>query len=532
MSFARAAVEMQALERRVAELERLVRGRDHELARHTVPAAPVLDFEKILRLVAQRENTKQEDAELAEFTDLHQSHTQGMNVVEAYGPEKTKQLISLLSQRLGGGAVVGVEQLRLAKGLYRETRAAELLPVRFYFERISPRELDAGTREEAAKCLNNVLFQNPELRDSLLGEVEQLTVYLREVAQVVRNAEQSSNFEARTLLLSLKALFQSSHGDEQVAKLLVQSGVMSALVERLADAFVEVMQGAEEEEALSLVSETFEGLARGNLLIDGFRLLFILANYAQEEMLTALLGNDGFAPLQGDELEQCELTVAGLGMGDRYVFVQTLVLLFDLPAHKSSLKDLGNFDQIKIRVANLLMFANRAPGFVQYLHRHKVGPKLVELFYRQSRLVLSPNAKPSHQEDLLPLILGLKTLIDSNEDFLLEFQEIFFSKLQPELDATEFTSKQEFDQEKERRHFAGKSVPDTPFGNCVALLTCYEENIKRMCGEFLYDLCDGNPDKVTKLVGFGHAAHLLAIKGGMIGQIMANQNRSGGGNGS
>lgn len=524
-------MEMQALERRVAELDRLVRGRDHELARHTAPATPVLDFEKILRLVAQRENTAQEDAELAAFTDLHQSHTQGMNVVEAYGPDKTRQLVSVLAQRLGTGAAVGMEQLRLAKGLYRETRAAELLPVRFYFDKLSPRELDAGTREEAAKCLNNVLFENPELRDSLLlaGEVDQLTAYLREVAQVVRNAEQSSNFEARTLLLSVKALFQSSDGDEQVAKLLVQSGVMSALVDRLAGAFLEVTQGAGEVE-LSLVSDSFEGLARGNLLIDGFRLLFILANYAQDEMLTALLGNDGFAPLQGEALERCDLTTAGLGMGDRYVFVQTLVLLFELPAQTSSLKDLGNFDQIKIRVANLLMFANRAPGFVQFLHRHKVGPKLVELFYRQSRLVLSPNAKPSHQEDLLPLILGLKTLIDSNEDFLLEFQEIFFSKLQPELDASVFTSKQEFDQEKERRHFAGKSVPDTPFGNCVALLTCYEENIKRMCGEFLYDLCDGNPDKVTKLVGFGHAAHLLAIKGGMIGQIMANQNRTSGGN--
>jgi hypothetical protein len=302
--------------------------------------------------------------------------------------------------------------------------------------------------------------------------------------------------------------------------MLLKSGFVSAAVERMSTAFMEAVDVKtrkliQTSDGIPLLSTTQEGIARGSVILDGFRFLYVVAIFADDELLQALLQNEGKPTLQGEELERCELDNPNLGLGDRYVFLQTHVALVTTNPGTSQ-KDVDNLDLIKISVCSLLMFANRALGFIAYLYRRGVGPCLFQLLDRETTRANRPGGS---EDELLSILIAIKTLVDDNANFKEEMQDLLFERLQPELDPSDYATEEEFNTAREKRHFSGRSIPDTVFGKVVKLLTSFHDHVKRYAGELLYFLCDEDSNKVTALVGFGHAAHILAIKGGMLGQV-------------
>lgn len=66
-------------------------------------------------------------------------------------------------------------------------------------------------------------------------------------------------------------------------------------------------------------------------------------------------------------------------------------------------------------------------------------------------------------------------------------------------------------------------APDMEFNEVksvlVRLMTCSNYNVKSYVGEFLFHLCDQNPEKLTAHTGFGNAVGLLAEKG-LLGNLL------------
>jgi len=535
MSFAKALQEISALERRVEELTRASKGKDLELARLQQGQSEQLnprEIDAVVQALKDSETTKLLEV-LIPFVDRHQSVETGMNVLKTFGKDKHQSLVEAITnrlQKLDDNEAVTTEILRLTRGLLREARAScqpicdQVVP--FFLARIH-RDQPSGVREASARCAHTILTQNATVRDAIIADekhIDQMTLILEEMAALVRNPESSCNGECARLFVTVKALFvgNQGEGDKLVARMLIRSGFVSATVERMSLSFMEAVDIKEKklrDVHGPLLSTTQEGLGRGSVLLDGFRFLYIVAIFADEDMLQALLENDNKPTLSGEDLEKCDLSNPALGLGDRYVFLQTHVTLVTTGSGTVT-KDIDNLDMIKISVCSLLMFANKAPGFVAYLFRRGVGPCLYELLDRETTRAKMPGGQ---EDDLLSILIAIKTLVDDNEDFKEQFQDLFFSRLQPELNPSDYGTEEEFSKAREQRHFRGRSIPDTTFGKVVALLTSFHDHVKRYAGELLFFLCDEDANKMNALVGFGHSAHILAIKGGMLSQMGGGQ---------
>jgi len=528
MSFARAAQEVQALERQLEELTRAGKGKDLEIHRLQHPHETISPH--VDDLLAQLcEGEELVVKVLTEFSDKHQSLEHGTLVLNMYGLEKQQALVKVICDRLSrenDDPLVVTELLRLARGLLRESRenCAQLCDklLSLVVTRVAA-EQHVKVREAAIRCMHSALHQNSAIRDKLVSDekaIDQLTLALEKVAELVRYPELSSHSECARIFVAVKALFVGSHdeNDKIVARMMLKSGFIPALIERVSQAFLEVAD-IETHQLIDgygpVLSTTYEGNSRGTVLVDGFRFLYVTALFADEEMLNMLLQNEGKPTLTGQELENCYLNNPKLGVGDRYVFLQSQVTLVEANMDSIS-KDVDNLDVIKISVCSLLMFANRGTGFVAYLYRRGVAKSLFALLDRETSRAKRPGG---HSDDLLPILIAIKTLVDDNDDFKEQFQDLFFESLRAEIDPSDYETEEEFKQAAEKRHFQGSSIPDTVFGKTVELLTSFHDHVKRYAGELLYYLCDEDPNKVTKLVGFGHAAHILAIKGGMLGQL-------------
>jgi hypothetical protein len=532
MSFERAMREVEAIERQALELERQSKGKDVELARlngqfDTAKA----DSPETLTGVIQALEGSDNLGLLTAFVDQHQSVETGMNLGKCFPREAVQGLVNTVAKRLQRGDHSDpalLETLRLARGMLRESRevASALVNDAFalFVLRITRKHAPA-VRDAALKCFQICIAQNIKLRNALIENeqaIDRLTLAAEEMAAIIRDPDLSSNIESARIVVTLKNLFDGSAGQEDkiIARMLIKSGVVSANVERMAKAFMEIADMPSKsliESSNALVSTTYEGISRGTVLIDGFRFMYVVAVFADEDLLQAMLQNDSKPTLSGEDLERCDLSNPNLGMGDRYVFLQTHVMLANVPPTAPK-KDQDNFDKIKCSLCSTLAFADRAPGFVAYLYRHGVGRALFELLDRETTRAKLPGGT---EEGLLNILIAIKVLVDNNDDVKENFQDMFFERILPELDPADFNTEEEFMQAKEKRHYAGRSIPETTFGKVVQLLTSFDDHVKRFAGELLYTLCDEDSNKVVHFVGFGHAAHLLAIKGGMLGQIGA-----------
>jgi len=460
------------------------------------------------------------DAETLKRFNVQHANAVGKDdgLVAMFGPEARGTFVVAVAVRLQApDDDVTVELLRAARNLLRETSAADsnMVLASRALQLFVPRLTSPSfiIRDEAIKCLNNSLVKNPMGRDALLSRNDQVFDVL--AARLAPG--KASNCEAQRICAALMNLFSGpAKKDEDCAGLLVTSRLMEALVDRLAHVFqVEVSSSSSPDTAVNdSLSGGWEGRSRAQLLTDGLRVLYAIAVYSTETMLVTLMGNQGKPPLQGEALARADLATPGLGVGDQYVFLLLRVLL----CKADFAGDVEGLDKVKRQVCSLLLFGEKAPGFFDFLHAHGVARPFLDLMERSIAALAT-----HHSHDvLLPVLAGLHALCDANERFVDDLRVLLLSNLLDELDPNDFDTEEVWKQALERRHFQGHSRPGTQFHALVSLLTNLDEHIKRFAGEIVWRVCGGDAQVVTKAAGFGHAAHLLAIKGGMLEQMMAN----------
>jgi hypothetical protein len=85
-------------------------------------------------------------------------------------------------------------------------------------------------------------------------------------------------------------------------------------------------------------------------------------------------------------------------------------------------------------------------------------------------------------------------------------------------------SDEEIKEAAERQQIIGVTPPHVLGGKLTKFLTIVDTNLKRYAGEFLFNLC-GDQGTFIKRVGYGPGAHMVAIRAGTIGGIIAQQDK-------
>jgi hypothetical protein len=85
-------------------------------------------------------------------------------------------------------------------------------------------------------------------------------------------------------------------------------------------------------------------------------------------------------------------------------------------------------------------------------------------------------------------------------------------------------SDEEIKESAERHGITGITPVHVLGGKLIKFLTIVDTNLKRYAGEFLFNLC-GDQATFIKRVGYGAGAHMVAIRAGTIGGIIAQQDK-------
>ena len=564
----RARTEITSLELRISELERVGRAKDAQLSRASSspspsppPPPPPLE--------ASREAPREAAAAAAAARAIDDYLVSRAGLPRLFESLAVKREVSAALGRTlrayaDGGGSSGTRArhhaacLRLARSVLRERETRDDLEAcrelwtdvaRLYFAPLTTTTTARGgssdadedgmaaeeVREEAAKAGNNALFKNTEAREELARGVRALeTGAFPLLAKEIADVGNTSDAQATRIWNTLMVVFSSANSveDKVLAKAMIKAGVMAATVSRLAFAYREAVGFSRDTVVRphALSHATFEGRNRAMLLETGLRFLYAVAVSGEEEMLGALLANGGKPVLQGEALDSVDLETPDMGVGDEISFLQIRVAV----STATTLPDADALDGVITRLCPLLMMADAAPGFVPFFHKHGGVRGLLRLLGRVLRRAHAAvhgddaNAVAAvavNQDVLLPLLVVLFKFAEASPEALDDMRDAVCGagSLLPDLRVEDFGSKEEFERAKEQRHFKGHAKEGTTLFFLVKLLTTFEEHVKRYAGELLWLLCDENADVVTHHCGFGNAAHMLAIKGGMMGQILAQQ---------
>jgi len=190
-------------------------------------------------------------------------------------------------------------------------------------------------------------------------------------------------------------------------------------------------------------------------------------------------------------------------------------------------EDKKALQEVQHQVFCVLMFAGNVPGFPDFLVQKGVIAKMVDLTVDVLKDIKSFDksdfkVKQGLLSTLLPMLIVNNTLAENSESAKITMSDKLYPYELPEPEYSEM-NEEEAKQAQANRHMEGTTPDEVPGALLKPLMTSYNSNIKRFVGEWIWTLCDGDNAMFILRVGYGNGVHMMAMKAGMMGEILKKQ---------
>lgn len=180
--------------------------------------------------------------------------------------------------------------------------------------------------------------------------------------------------------------------------------------------------------------------------------------------------------------------------------------------------------ELQLLAVNVVMMALELDGFAQRFDNRGGAEALVGLLEAKVGEVMLLEEGSSFKAfgELLPIVIACLKLCERSPSAHALIKARVFPRTKPAVDVTGL-SKGKATSLLKKRQVEGDTPDDVLGAHLIKFLTCLESNLKRCTGELLLALCDDDTNEFTARCGYGNAAHMMAIKGGMMGDILKQQ---------
>mmetsp|Transcript_42962 Transcript_42962/g.68992 ORF Transcript_42962/g.68992 Transcript_42962/m.68992 type:complete len:486 (-) Transcript_42962:1563-3020(-) len=361
-------------------------------------------------------------------------------------------------------------------------------------------------REESIKCLNNSMYESRENQSKFCGLAKDKGFGCLEF--LLEQYKDWVNFHRACFISMFIVAGGQEPPDASISKILAQACISSVVQ-------MAVFLKNPNERGVDFSTWPKDAL---NALTAGLQLIYavgvshreVLAYFEQESL-------ENIQTLSEDELIKRVDTMTLEDPTIPYLDRLGLVLIQVLKADWNCTPELKN---VKSHTLNLLMIACGMNQFAHFFYEQGAVESLVTTLKQRIATLHDESSTKLHTvqsfRELLPIVISFSELADKSSLAKAKIKEFFFSGTLPDLvNPTE--------KEGNDRKMEGNTPKDSLGGFMISLLTCIDSNLKRSTGELLYILCDNDAAEITERCGYGPAAHILAIKGGTIGGIIAQQ---------
>mmetsp|Transcript_14096 Transcript_14096/g.17113 ORF Transcript_14096/g.17113 Transcript_14096/m.17113 type:complete len:492 (-) Transcript_14096:1751-3226(-) len=244
--------------------------------------------------------------------------------------------------------------------------------------------------------------------------------------------------------------------------------------------------------------------------------------------------HEGVLPLLKEEDERNKPTdaeiadiVANLSLTDSKVPILDKLGFLLIHLLMSKGEDKKALQEVQHQVFCVLMFAGNVPGFPDFLVQKGVIAKMVDLTVDVLKDIKSFDksdfkVKQGLLSTLLPMLIVNNTLAENSESAKITMSDKLYPYELPEPEYSEM-NEEEAKQAQANRHMEGTTPDEVPGALLKPLMTSYNSNIKRFVGEWIWTLCDGDNAMFILRVGYGNGVHMMAMKAGMMGEILKKQ---------
>lgn len=391
--------------------------------------------------------------------------------------------------------------------------------------------------EEGLKCVNNCLFNNKEPLTALAAKPDTLD---RLLVSVSKRSDVTSDHLARVCRILL--FFFTVPGLGKVAaEVAMRHDVrfLRFLVNQMSMVVQELLP-KEGSPWIELRSDSLD-TPNTHLLVDGLKLLYATAvidessvkqlEKGDEERLTA---DPGIVELIGQlSLDKRVPESARLGFLLAHVTMATVAddigdtSNTDAVPTKAALQE--RLEGIQRQAFNLLMYATKVKAYDEFLEYSGVLARLVHhISTRVDKvLTLDEHGRADVVYDAFvvvgPVIIACNEAIKRCDAARRTAFKLVFSEEIP-IPNLAGMSDEDIKEAAEKQHIIGVTPAHVLGGKLSKFLTIVDTNLKRYTGEFLFNLC-GDQGTFIKRVGYGPGAHMVAIRAGTIGGIMAQHER-------
>eukprot|EP00924_Labyrinthula_sp_SR-Ha-C_P004430 augustus_masked-scaffold_89-processed-gene-0.5-mRNA-1 protein AED:1.00 eAED:1.00 QI:0/0/0/0/1/1/3/0/766 len=253
-----------------------------------------------------------------------------------------------------------------------------------------------------------------------------------------------------------------------------------------------------------------------NLISSGLKLLYGLG-FSNDDLLKELYEyNETNHPVSQEEIAQIlsELSLVDdkVPVLDRLGFL--LIRIF-LDEDKEMIG-------LQKQATTILLQTEKLPEkerFIEFLVQKGVIGRIVVLLEKE---VIPMENFYDRKMDLISFLAVLTKFCEASEQAKIVIEEKLFPYTLSEPDYSGL-SEAEAKKVRNKRHMEG-NTPDNVLGRrIIELMTDFDQNVKRLAAELVWAICDGDKNRFIVRAGYGNGVHLMAIKGGLMEQMMKNQ---------
>jgi len=388
--------------------------------------------------------------------------------------------------------------------------------------------LGTESAAESLKCLNNALFDHEPVQKRFCAIPAE-----KGFGCLVHVLHEGEKHQEEFQRCTFVCMFISAGGqeDDSSAVSLAFAEATIATLTKIALQFDKLAGREQDPAAIDFFSGPNDGQERRQALVGGLRLLYAIA--ATHSKVTEVLTERSqrhVMELTGGSPEKLAELVASLSLSREEVpsldrLGLLLIAIMKTKDEKESEERRAALDELKDQAITVLMLACNIKGFVDFLvERGTVAPILALLQRRIDTVLADKPTERSVQyfKELLPLVITCTNLCQKSLVAREAFRAKVFEEELPAPDLSGLDDKAKEAKMNERK-MEGCTPEDSFGGRLIHFMTCLESNLKRYAGELLFVLCNEDAGEMTRRCGYGRSAHILAIKGGTIGGIIAQQ---------
>jgi len=377
-------------------------------------------------------------------------------------------------------------------------------------------------RSEALKCLNNALYDAPATQRTFCELPEEQGRDL--LAKAVKDSvEDLGDFHRASFVVMYLAAGEQEPDASDVSLVLGEACIEGTLE-------IATKHFLEGNELIPFPAVEDRGEAAREAVIAGLKAIYAIA-VTKPSVLQSLVtkAEEQTKPIPDETVEEAlaKLTLVNseLPILDRL----GLLLVNILQIKESSSDDAKDEDaealaKLKTNAITVLMISCAQPKVCNFMVLSGAVDTIAELLDQRMAVIVSEPSSTgvTYFSELLPILILCTNLAQNSVAAKNILKKAVFSKELP-LPELEGLSPEEVESTMNEVKMKGITPRDILGGRLISLMVCLESNIKRYSGELLYTLCDEDAAEMTKRCGYGSSAHILAIKGGTIGQIIAQQ---------